>query len=175
MEHRIVKWNQFFKICIDARDSVHIFSCGWRGRGGTSVIISKPRLSSAMKFGKIFGVVLIAAAFAAPQARSEANLSGAWSGGGIVRYSDGHSERARCRAQFSQSGARVSLEAHCATPSGSVDQSASLHRVGPNSFAGSFFNQQFNVSGSIHITVHGNSQTVSLRSSSGSASLTLHH
>jgi hypothetical protein len=62
-----------------------------------------------------------------------------------------------------------------ATPSGSVEQSASLRRVGPNSFAGSFFNQQFNVSGSIHITVHGNTQTVSLRSSSGSATLTLRH
>jgi hypothetical protein len=139
------------------------------------VIISKPPLSSAVKFGKILGVVLAAAAFAAPPARSEANLSGSWSGGGIVRYADGHSERARCRVHFSQAGSRVSLEAHCATPSGAVDQSASLRRVGPNSFAGSFFNPQFNVSGSIHITVHGNTQTVSLRSSSGSASLTLRH
>ena len=139
------------------------------------MIRSKPPLSSAVKFGKIFGVVLIAAAFAAPQARSEANLSGSWSGGGIVRYSDGHSERARCRAHFSQSGAHVSLQANCATPSGSVEQSATLRRVGPNSFAGSFFNPQFNVSGSIHITVHGNTQTVSLRSASGSASLTLRH
>jgi hypothetical protein len=140
-----------------------------------SVIISKPPLLSAVKFGKIFGVALIAAAYVASPARAETNLSGSWSGGGIVRYSDGHSERARCRAHFSQSGARVSLEAHCATPSGSVEQSATLRRVGPNSFAGSFFNSQFNVSGSIHITVHGNTQTVSLRSASGSASLTLRH
>jgi hypothetical protein len=152
-----------------------MFSFGQEGLGGTSVIISKQPLSSAVKFGKIFGVVLIAAAFAAQPARSETNISGSWSGGGVVRYSDGQSERARCRAHFSQSGARVSLEAHCATASGSVDQSASLRRVGPNSFAGSFYNQQFNVSGSIHITIHGNTQTVSLRSSSGSATLTLRH
>lgn len=170
-----MKWNPFFKLCIDGRDSLHMFSFSQERRGGMSVIISKPRLSSAIKFGKIFGVVVIAAAFAAPQARSEANISGTWSGGGIVHYSDGHSERARCRAHYSQSGAHVSLEAHCATPSGSVEQSARLRRVGPNSFAGSFFNQQFNASGSIHVTVHGNTQTVSLRSSSGSASLTLHH
>jgi hypothetical protein len=139
------------------------------------VIVSKPPLLSAMKFGKILGVVLIAAAFTAPPARSETNIAGSWSGGGIVRYSDGHSERTRCRATFSQSGPRVSLQAHCATPSGSVEQSASLRRVGANSYAGSFFNPQFNVSGSIHITVHGNTQTVSLRSASGSASLTLRH
>ena len=69
----------------------------------------------------------------------------------------------------------VAVEAACATPSGSVAQSARLRRTGPNSYSGSFFNPQFNVSGSIHITVHGNSQTVSLRGGSGSASLVLRH
>ncbi len=133
-------------------------------------------LSSAANLSKILGVVLLAGSFAAPQARSEsASLSGSWSGGGTVTYSDGHREHARCRAHFSSSGGGVSLSARCATPSGSVEQSASLRRVGPNSYSGSFFNPQFGVSGSIHITVHGNSQSVSLRSGSGSASLTLRH
>src|SRR5215813_13704923 len=133
-----------------------MFSFGPEWRGGMSVIISKLPFWSEVRLGKIFGVLMIAAAFAAPPARSETNISGSWSGGGIVRYSDGQSERARCRAHFSQAGAHVSLEAHCATASGTVEQSARLRRVGPNSFAGSFYNQQFNVSGSIHITVHGN-------------------
>ncbi len=133
-------------------------------------------LSSVIKYGKVLGVTLFATAFLAQQARSEtSNLSGSWSGGGTVRYSDGHAERARCRASFSSAGARVSVQAFCATPSGSVEQSASLRRTGPNSYSGSFVNPQFNISGSIHITVHGNSQTVSLRSASGSASLTLRH
>jgi hypothetical protein len=137
---------------------------------------SKPQISSVLKVSKALGAVLLAASFAASEARSEgATLAGSWSGGGTVVYSDGHRERASCRAHYSGSGASVSLSAHCATPSGSVEQSASLRRTGPNSYAGSFFNQQFNVSGSIHVTIHGNSQTVSLRSGSGSASLTLRH
>lgn len=138
------------------------------------MISSNVPLSSAAKFWKILGAVLLASAIIAPQARSE-GLSGSWSGGGTVRYSDGHAERARCRAHFSGGGASVYLSATCATPSGSVEQSAQLRRTGPNSYSGHFFNPQFNVSGSIHISVHGNTQSVSLRSASGSASLTLRH
>jgi len=132
------------------------------------------KLSSVVSFGKVLGVTLFAAAFLAPQAQSE-GIGGSWSGGGTVLYADGHREPARCRAHFSQSGSHVSLNAVCATPSGSVDQSASLRQTGPNSYSGSFFNPQYNVSGSIHISVHGNSQYVALRSGSGSASLTLRH
>jgi hypothetical protein len=132
--------------------------------------------SRALKFSKVAGAVLLSANFIAPHARSEsASLAGSWSGGGTVVYSDGHRERASCRAHYSGGGASVSLSARCATPSGAVDQSASLRRTGPNSYAGSFFNPQYNVSGSIHVTVHGNTQSVSLHSGSGSASLTLRH
>jgi hypothetical protein len=109
-----------------------------------------------------------------PEARSE-GIVGSWSGGGVVRYSSGQAERARCHAHYSGGGAFVSVSATCATPSGSVSQSARLRRVGANSYAGSFFNPQYNTSGSIHVTVRGNSQSVSLRSSSGSANLSLRH
>lgn len=136
--------------------------------------LSRLPCSSAWNFGKVLGMTLLAAAFLGPQARSE-GIGGSWSGGGTVVYADGHREHARCRAHFSQSGPHVSLSAVCATPSGSVDQSAVLRQTGPNSYSGSFFNPQFNVSGSIHISVHGHSQTVSLHSGSGSASLVLRH
>jgi hypothetical protein len=140
------------------------------------VSVSERPFVSALNVAKVLSIAFIAGGLAAQGALAEtSSLSGSWSGGGIVRYSDGHSERARCRAHFSPSGARVSVEAHCATPSGSVVQSASLRRTGANSYSGTFVNPQFNISGSIHITVHGNSQTVSLRSQSGSASLTLRH
>jgi hypothetical protein len=138
------------------------------------VIIPKLQLGRAVKFCNIVGAVLIAGAILAPQARSE-GLSGSWSGGGTVRYSDGHSEHARCHASFSGGGGHASFEATCATPSGSVSQSGTLRKVGANSYAGRFYNPQFGVSGSIHISVHGNTQSVSLRSGSGSASLTLRH
>ncbi len=104
-----------------------------------------------------------------------ATLFGSWSGGGTVVLANGRRERATCRARFSPSGPRVSFVARCATRSGNVDQAAKLRRVGPNTYAGNFFNPGNNLSGSIHIKVHGNRQSVSVRSGRGSASLTLRH
>ena len=110
------------------------------------------------------------------EARGEGgSIAGSWSGGGTVVYASGQRERAHCRASYSGGGSSVMMSGSCATPSGSVFQSARLRRVGANSYAGSFFNSQYNTSGSIHVTVHGNTQSVSLRSGAGSANLTLRH
>lgn len=103
------------------------------------------------------------------------SIAGSWSGGGTVFYASGQRERARCHATYSGGGSTVMMSGTCATPSGSASQSARLRRVGANSYSGSFFNSQFNASGSIHVTVHGNTQSVSLHSGAGSASLTLRH
>jgi len=111
---------------------------------------------------------------AVPQARSEpAMLSGTWQGGGVVEYATGSRERARCQANYSAGSTTVSVNATCATPSGSVSQSARLRKTGANSYAGTFFNPQYNTTGSMHVVVHGNTQSVSISSGSGSASLSL--
>jgi hypothetical protein len=100
-------------------------------------------------------------------------LTGLWSGGGIVVVANGRQERARCRAQFSQSGPDASFMARCSTRSGTMDQAARLRRTGPNSYAGSFFNPRLKTSGRIHISVRGNRQYVTVRSKRGGAKLTL--
>ncbi len=111
---------------------------------------------------------------AVPQARSEpAALAGTWSGGGVVEYITGSRERARCQANYSAGSSTVSINATCATPSGSISQYARLRKIGANSYAGTFFNSQYNTSGSIHVVVHGNNQSVSIASGSGSAALSL--
>lgn len=125
----------------------------------------------------LFGAVLIPALSISMAPSAEArgeggSIAGSWSGGGVVVYSSGQRERTRCHASFS-GGSTVIMSGTCATASGSATQSARLRRVGPNSYAGSFFNSQFNVSGSIYVTVHGNTQSVALRSSAGSANLSL--
>jgi hypothetical protein len=130
-------------------------------------------LALALKTGIALGVALAVAAVAAPQARAE-GIAGTWTGGGTVTFSDGHRERARCRAHYSQSGRYVSLEGICATASGSADQSASLRQIGPGSYSGRFHNEQYGISGAIHVTVNGNHQSVSLRGGGGSAYLSLH-
>jgi hypothetical protein len=107
------------------------------------------------------------------EASEPAALAGSWSGGGTFVYVSGQRERARCQASYSGGSSSVMMSASCATPSGSVIQSARLRRVGANSYAGSFFNSQDNTAGTINVMVHGNTQSISLRSSAASASLTL--
>ncbi|MGH6815605.1 MAG: hypothetical protein ACREC6_07870 [Hyphomicrobiaceae bacterium] len=103
-----------------------------------------------------------------------ARLEGSWSGGGSVTFATGSSEAVRCRAHYSKKSNTVyTLRGTCATSSARVSQTATLNKVGTNSYRGSFYNSEYDVSGTIHVIVHGNSQSVRLSSSSGGATLTL--
>jgi hypothetical protein len=103
-----------------------------------------------------------------------ASLEGSWSGSGVVSVASGGRERARCNARYRRgSNATYALTATCATASGRATQTASGRNVGGNSYRGSFYNSEYNVSGTISIVVHGNSQSVQLTSDAGSASLQL--
>jgi hypothetical protein len=128
---------------------------------------------NAAKAGKVLGVTLLAAAFLAPAANAE-GIAGHWRGSGVVTFSDGHRERARCTAHYSQQGRGISLEGTCATEAGSADQTAVLRQTGPNTYSGTFENATFGIRGSIHVSVNGNNQNVSLRGGGGSASLSMH-
>ena len=119
-------------------------------------------------------VILATAPPVSSKSDSGASLAGSWSGGGWVSFASGNKERARCYAHYSRAGASsYELSASCATASGKASQTATVHQTGANSFGGSFHNAEYNVSGTIHVVVHGNSQSVSLRGESTSASLTL--
>lgn len=125
------------------------------------------------------GTAMAAIALAAvmsvePVTAEPADIAGSWSGGGSVTFPSGSREKARCRATFSKvSDSYYKVSATCATPSGKVAQSASVKRTGANSFTGSFRNTDYNMEGTIHISVQGNSQNVTLTSSQASASLRL--
>ncbi len=121
------------------------------------------------------GAAIAAAAilFATP-AFADSDLAGAWSGGGSVVYNSGSKEKARCRAKFNKIGSSsYAMSATCATASGKVDQSATLRKTGSNSYSGSFRNPDYNVTGSIRVTVSGNSQNVSMSSDAGTASFSM--
>ena len=114
------------------------------------------------------GVVLGTAAGA-----NAADLSGTWSGGGSVTFGSSQRERARCRASVVRTSKfSYDVNATCATPSGRVSQSATVRGSG-NRYRGSFYNPEFDASGSISITVSGRSQTVRLVGTKGSALLRL--
>ncbi len=114
--------------------------------------------------------VIGAALAASPVLAEPADLSGSWSGGGSVNYNSGSKEKARCRARFSKIGSSsYSMNATCATASGKVSQSATLKKTGSNSYAGSFRNPEYNITGSINIRVSGGSQNVSMSGDNGAS------
>lgn len=116
--------------------------------------------------------LLLAFAGSAP-ATAESSLVGNWSGGGTVRFPSGAVEKANCRATYRRSGSGYTMSGVCATPSGRAEQTATLRRVSANKYAGDFHNPEYGMSGSISVTVSGNSQTVYLSSDSASASIRL--
>ncbi|MEQ1578226.1 MAG: hypothetical protein ABL894_11295 [Hyphomicrobium sp.] len=123
---------------------------------------------------KIAAAVALALSCTTPALAEPGDLTGNWSGGGAVIYSTGSKEKARCRAQFNKIGSTsYSMSATCATASGKVAQSATLRKSGGNSYSGQFRNPEYNVTGSIRVTVNGNSQNVSMSSEAGSASFSM--
>lgn len=104
-----------------------------------------------------------------PTFASAEGLAGSWSGGGSVTLPSGATERARCKVSFRREGKSYGMNAVCASSSARVSQSASLEQVGANRYAGNFTNEEYNVSGTINVTVNGGSLSASLRAGGSSA------
>lgn len=105
-----------------------------------------------------------------PGAAQSTNLEGSWSGGGSVSLANGARENARCRAQYTRtSNTSYTLRAVCATTSGRASQTATLRHVGGGNYQGTFHNPEYNVSGTINVTVGRGRQTVHLTGDAGSA------
>jgi hypothetical protein len=119
--------------------------------------------------------VLMLALAAAPEAAPQSGgLEGSWRGGGSVSFASGQAERAQCRAQYRRTSAvSYTVTATCATPSGRATQTATLRQVGGNTYQGRFHNSEYDVSGTIFVTVSGNRQSVRLMGDAGSASFEL--
>jgi hypothetical protein len=119
-------------------------------------------------------IALAASGLINPIQAKPAGLAGSWSGGGWVSFASGAKEKASCRAHYRrQSDTDYTLRATCATASGKASQTATLHKVGANSYSGGFHNSEYNISGNIYVVVRGNSQSVRLSGAGASASLRL--
>lgn len=118
---------------------------------------------------------LLAAAalgFAAPA--SAEGLTGSWSGSGSVQLPSGDTEKARCKATFHKAGSKsYSMNAVCASSSARVAQTASLEQVSNNKYSGDFNNPDYNVSGTISITLSGDSLSAHLSGGGASAHFNL--
>ncbi|MEQ1712439.1 MAG: hypothetical protein ABL908_13695 [Hyphomicrobium sp.] len=127
------------------------------------------------KFSALFkGITAALALVAAPCAALASDIAGSWSGSGSIMMPSGSRENARCNVSYSKAGgAGYTAFATCATRSARVTQSAKLRRVGGNAYEGSFHNSEYNVSGSMSVTVSGSSQSVHLSGGGGEASFRL--
>jgi hypothetical protein len=124
----------------------------------------------------VLALPLLMAGLAAPHeaAAQSSSLEGSWRGGGSVAFASGQQERAQCRAQYRRaSGNAYTVTATCATPSGRATQTATLRQVGGNTYQGQFRNTEYDVSGTISVTVSGNRQSVRLTGDAGSAAFEL--
>ena len=122
----------------------------------------------------VAAAALIAMAIAAPPASAADGLSGRWSGSGSVVLPSGATEKARCRATIRKAGARdFTMDAVCATSSVKVTQTAIVQATGPNRFIGAFNNSEYNITGTISLTLSGNTLNAALRGGGGTAFFTL--
>lgn len=127
-------------------------------------------LAACAAVGLALGVVSIGPAPAA----AAGELAGKWSGGGSVMLASGAREKARCRASYTRAGAKsYVMSATCATPSAKVSQTAQLRKTGANSYAGTFFNPEYGITGRIRISVSGARQSVILSGDAGRAAFSL--
>lgn len=111
----------------------------------------------------IIGAVASMSVFVVPAAATADGLAGSWRGNGSVVLPSGATEKARCRVSFSKHGGKsYSMNAVCASSSARVAQTASLEQVGANRFSGDFTNSEYGVSGTIHLTLSGDSLSASL-------------
>jgi hypothetical protein len=117
--------------------------------------------------------VLFSSLLVGPAMGQQVNIAGSWNGNGTVKLPSGNTENVRCRATFNQSGTSATMRASCASPSVRVNQTAELTRVSGNRFSGDFVNSEYGVSGSIKITLNGNSMSAALAGGGGSAFLNL--
>ncbi len=122
----------------------------------------------------IVPLALAGASSVAAPTIADPGLTGSWRGGGWVSFSTGNKEKARCRATYKRAGKDAyRVHAICATSSGKASQTATVYRLASGRYRGSFYNQDYNVRGTIRVVVSGGRQKVSLAGDGASASLSL--
>jgi hypothetical protein len=153
----------------------------WKNQSILRLHSSLPRVGSVIKVAKPFRLASLLLACVAlaglnVPARSQqaATLAGFWTGLGVISSGLGAGERARCHAHYAaKSETTFLVTARCATGSGPLSQTANLRKVSENTYAGSFYNEEYNISGRMQVVVRGDTQRVTLISSSATAAFTM--
>ena len=117
---------------------------------------------------------LLALATPIAPALADSLLEGSWSGSGFVQPSNGQREKVTCKVNYHQLSDTVhSVKATCATSSMKIVQTGEISTVREGRYIGDFANLEYNISGSVRVTVSGNTQNVVFTSASGGGTLAL--
>ena len=57
-------------------------------------------------------------------------LTGSWGGSGVIKYTDGTSEKMRCNARYSGASADMSMSINCSSSAHNINVSGRLHSSG---------------------------------------------
>lgn len=91
------------------------------------------------------GVLSVMPSLAADSALS--GLTGSWGGSGVIKYTDGSTERMRCNARYSGGGADMAMAITCNSSARNIDLSGKLHANGGR-ISGDWNESNLGVSGS---------------------------
>jgi hypothetical protein len=117
-------------------------------------------------------VAVIVIAF--PMAGHAASIEGTWSGSGFVKPKDSKRQKVRCRITYFRESKKVfGVRASCATTSNKILQTGKVLKVSSKRYIGDFYNQQFDISGRVRVSVSGSRQTVSFSSLRGHGRVSL--
>ncbi len=138
---------------------------------------SRTALLRSCKFVAIAAMVVMGTAprvaMSAPEGPFAA-LHGNWSGGGVIKKSNGSSERIRCRANYDSAAASLKLRLRCASDSYNFDLGASVNYEG-GAISGTWSEASRGVTGSIQGRSNNNGRQVQAlaQAAAFSANLTL--
>ncbi|MEL6422151.1 MAG: hypothetical protein AAFQ42_06885 [Pseudomonadota bacterium] len=141
--------------------------------------MSPTRLSQSSKsIGRLVAAFLLTSGTltlaTAPVEADSRSITGKWRGNGVVNLKSGGKEQVRCSVTYGRiAGQDFSVDARCASGAGRLDQRGTLRRVQGNRYVGTLKNVQYSVTANVIVNVSGSTQSVSISSSEGTATLRL--
>ncbi len=120
-------------------------------------------------------LTLAVGSFAGVDALQAASITGSWKGSGSVKLTNGRVEKIRCGIKYEEgaAGKTVVLYVSCSHANGTFKVSGRIVKRSRNYYAGRLYSEQYGTAGDVGVTVKGNRQTVTAKSSKGIASLIL--
>ncbi len=119
-------------------------------------------------------LTMVVGAFAGVDVAKAASIVGSWSGGGSVKMTSGQVEKVRCRIRYEKgSGRTVVLYVKCAHSNGTFQVSGRIVKLSNSYYSGRLYSEQYGTAGDVGVSVSGNRQTVTAKSSKGTATVIL--